>query len=140
MPFDSEKLKRIYDRTSGYCHLCHAKVAFTNYGRLGAKGAWHVEHSRARARGGSDHGNNLYPACISCNVGKATMSAAAARRSHSKSKVPLSREARRAAKADNALLGAVAAGAAGGALFGPIGALGGVVLGAFKAYGKNPDK
>lgn len=47
MPYSRSQLRRIYDRTSGYCHLCHKKLAFTNYGRYGAKGVWEVEHSNA---------------------------------------------------------------------------------------------
>jgi 5-methylcytosine-specific restriction endonuclease McrA len=140
MAFDADRLKRIYNRTCGYCHLCHKKLALTNYGRSGAKGGWHVEHSRARANGGSDHGNNLYPACISCNIEKGTVTTATARASHGKSRAPLSRKARSEAKADNAVFGAVVAGAAGGALFGPIGALGGAILGALNGHGQNPDR
>src|SRR5207249_7028843 len=60
-------LNAIYDRTSGYCHICHRKLAFYNYGIVDAKGAWEVEHSRPRALGGTHHGNNKYAACIPCN-------------------------------------------------------------------------
>ena len=55
------------DRTSGYCHICHRKLAFTKYGIVGAKGACEVEHSRPQALGGTHHSNNKYAACISCN-------------------------------------------------------------------------
>jgi hypothetical protein len=41
-------LNAIYDRTSGYCHIFHRKLVFTNYGIVGAKGAWEVEHSGPR--------------------------------------------------------------------------------------------
>ena len=53
-------LNAIYDRTSGYCHICHRKLAFYNYGIVDAKGAWEVEHSRPRALGGTHDGNNKY--------------------------------------------------------------------------------
>ncbi len=39
MPFDDHMLSRIYDRTSGYCHICSKKLSFTNYNRPGSKGA-----------------------------------------------------------------------------------------------------
>jgi 5-methylcytosine-specific restriction endonuclease McrA len=36
----------------------------------GERGVWEVEHSVARAKCGSNHGNNLYAACITCNRSK----------------------------------------------------------------------
>lgn len=39
MAFTSDDLNAIYDRTSGYCHLCGKKLAFTNHGAVGARGA-----------------------------------------------------------------------------------------------------
>ena len=56
----NDRLNLIYDKTHGCCHLCHKKLAFINYGIYGAKGAWHIEHSKAKANGGTDHLNNLY--------------------------------------------------------------------------------
>jgi 5-methylcytosine-specific restriction endonuclease McrA len=70
MPFDKQTLTRIYKRTSGYCHLCHAKLSIKNYGQLGKKGSWQVEHSVPRSKGGTDHLNNLFPACVTCNGDK----------------------------------------------------------------------
>ncbi|HZW06078.1 MAG TPA: HNH endonuclease, partial [Phycisphaerales bacterium] len=67
MAWTREQLTAIYDRTSGYCHLCGKKLALTNYAAHGHKGAWEVEHSVPRACGGSDRLNNLYAAHISCN-------------------------------------------------------------------------
>jgi 5-methylcytosine-specific restriction endonuclease McrA len=72
MRYSSDDLNAIYDRTSGYCHICKRKVAFCNYGALGRRGAWEVEHSHARAKGGSDRLGNLYAACIKCNREKGT--------------------------------------------------------------------
>ena len=72
MVFTDDQLDAIYDRTSGYCHICRKKLAFKNYGKLGQRGAWEVEHSRAQAKGGTDRLNNLYPACITCNRRKGT--------------------------------------------------------------------
>jgi len=67
MAWSPQELRSIYNRTCGNCHLCHRKMYLTNYGKFGERGAWEVEHSVARARGGTDHGNNLYGAHISCN-------------------------------------------------------------------------
>lgn len=62
---DSNRLKQIYSKTDGYCHLCHRKLILKNYAKGGIKGGWHIEHSRPKANGGTDHLNNLYAACIS---------------------------------------------------------------------------
>lgn len=70
---DRERLNRIYNKTNGYCHLCNKKLSRTNYGVHGAKGSWHVDHSKAKANGGTHHMNNLFPACISCNIEKGTL-------------------------------------------------------------------
>ena len=64
MPYSDERLSDIYDRTSGYCHICGKKLSFSNYCRPGCKGAWEVEHSKARVNGGCDSLNNLYAACM----------------------------------------------------------------------------
>ena len=139
MVFSSEQLNQIYDRTSGYCHICHKKVAFKNYGVLGARGAWEVEHSNPQAKGGTHRLNNLYPACISCNRSKGASSTVSARAKNGKSRAPLATEKRKDAKTSNALVGG-AAGAAIGALAGPVGALVGGIIGAHLGHKKNPDK
>lgn len=139
MAFSDEQLNQIYDRTSGYCHLCHKKLGFKNYGILGARGAWEVEHSNPRAKGGTNRINNLYPACISCNRSKGSSSTVGARAKNGKSRAPLSKTKRKKAKAENALVGG-AAGAAIGALAGPLGALVGAFIGAKVGHKRNPDK
>jgi hypothetical protein len=73
MGYDSDRLNAIYDKTGGYCHLCDKKLSFTNHGKQGAKGAWHVDHSKPKAKGGTNHMNNLFPSCISCNIEKGTL-------------------------------------------------------------------
>jgi hypothetical protein len=139
MAFSPEEISSIYDRTSGYCHLCRKKVAFKNYGALGARGAWEVEHSVPKVKGGTDHLNNLYPACISCNRSKGATSTRAARGGNGLSRAPLSVERRKSAKERNALIGGATGGAIG-ALFGPIGAILGAAFGAGLAHKKNPDQ
>ena len=103
MSFKKEQLNSIYDKTSGKCHLCGKKLARTNYGVIGARGAWEIEHSIPRIAGGTDHGNNLYPAHIRCNRSKRDMSTRAIRARHGRSRAPLSVEKRKQAKVSSAL-------------------------------------
>ena len=70
MGFSDDELNDIYDKTDGYCEYCGKKIAFKNYGMAGERGAWEVDHSNPRSRGGTDYMRNLVPACISCNRDK----------------------------------------------------------------------
>jgi len=133
-------INAIYDRTSGYCHICGRKVFFRNYGLLGAKGAWEIEHSRPRARGGTNHSNNLYAACIPCNREKGHRSSTRTVRAwNGRRRAPLSRSKRAEAKQRQALSGAVLCGFAG-SVFGPLGAIVGAALGATIGEKQNPDR
>jgi 5-methylcytosine-specific restriction endonuclease McrA len=127
--YSDEQRSRIYDKTSGYCHICKKKLAFTNYGRRGARGAWEVEHSVPRAAGGSHHGNNLYASCIPCNRTKGCGTTRTARRANGRTAAPLSRKARAEKRRGNAVVGA-GAGALLGAMLGPAGIVVGGVVGA----------
>ena len=80
MAYSLRQLERIFDRTGGRCHLCHGDLYFDDYAAPAVLDGWEVEHSRPRARGGTDHPNNLYAACVSCNRSKGTRSSAAFRR------------------------------------------------------------
>jgi 5-methylcytosine-specific restriction endonuclease McrA len=73
MAYSDEELSYIYDKTNGYCNHCGKKLAFSNYGVLGARGAWEVDHSRSRRAGGTDYLRNLFPSCISCNRSKGSL-------------------------------------------------------------------
>lgn len=132
------ELKKIYDRTSGYCHLCHKKLALTNYGIVGSRGAWEVDHSVARARGGTDHGNNLYACCIPCNRAKGTLNSRRIRKENGKKRVPLSSLKRSEARVSNAAGGAILGGIVG-SIMGPIGAIVGAAFGAKVGMSQNPD-
>ncbi len=133
-------LNAIYDRTSGYCHICHRKVYFNNYGVLGARGAWEIEHSRPRARGGTHHLNNLYAACIPCNREKShRRSTRTVRAWNGRSRAPLSVKKRREAKQQQALASAALCGLVGYA-FGPLGAMMGFAIGASIGEKQNPDR
>ncbi len=98
-----------------------------------------MEHSRPRARGGRNHGNNLYAACIDCNIEKSTVSTRAARGWHGRRKAPLSRNRRIEAKRSAAVAGGIL-GAAVGALGGPWGVVAGALIGAKLGHGTHPDE
>ena len=140
LSYTKEQLDRIYRKTSGYCHLCHAKLSRKNHGQEGERGAWHVDHSVPRAKGGTDHLNNLKPACISCNLDESAKTSRTARGWKGKTRAPMSVEKRKQAKSENALLGALGGGVVGFAVAGPIGAAIGALTGGHLAASKNPDK
>lgn len=73
--------------------------------------------------GGTDRLNNLYPACIDCNLDKGTRTTRTARGWHGRRKAPLSREKRRQAKTWRGVIGGLIGGALG-SLLGPWGAAG----------------
>ena len=66
MTFSDEKLARIWNKTEGTCAYCGKRLAWINYGVPG-RGSWEVDHSLPKSKGGTDHLNNLVPACTSCN-------------------------------------------------------------------------
>jgi 5-methylcytosine-specific restriction endonuclease McrA len=72
MAKDLLRLRRIYEKTDGRCHICHSKLSFISHGKDGMRGAWHIDHVKPGANGGSNHGNNLFAACIGCNLDKGT--------------------------------------------------------------------
>lgn len=139
MKVSVQRLNAIYDRTAGYCHLCGKKLAFTNYGLFGERGAWEVEHSLARSKGGTDRLCNLYAACITCNRRKQHLTTRTVRRWHGRTRAPLSVSQRERAKQDNVLAGA-GLGLLCGLPFGGIGALAGPLIGALLGHGQKPDR
>lgn len=131
--------RNIYDRTSGYCHICHKKLSFSNYAKKGTRGAWEVEHSNPRAKGGSNRLNNLFAACITCNRHKGTVTTKTARSWHGTKKAPLSVERRKKASVTNATAGAILGGLVG-SVMGPLGTAAGAYIGAKFGHKQNPDK
>ena len=87
---DRDRLDRIFSRTDGHCHICHKRLCFGNYAAIGKRGAWEIEHSRPRSRGGTDHLNNLYAACVSCNRSKGNGTTASAGSGNGYRAAPLS--------------------------------------------------
>jgi hypothetical protein len=139
MATDKKRLRSIYEKTDGYCHLCHKKLSFSNHGKHSAKGAWHIEHSVAKTRGGTDHLNNLYPACIKCNIEKGTSSTQSIRRKKGTTRAPLSKIKKEQLKSNHTTLGAVIGGIIG-APFGPEGTIIGATLGGLLGRSKAPRK
>jgi 5-methylcytosine-specific restriction endonuclease McrA len=103
MSYDRDRLRRIFDRTNGLCHVCRKALAWRNYGKNSERGAWEVEHSKARARGGTDHLTNLFAACIPCNRSKGSGSSRSARRQHGYDRAPRSAAAQRKKRGENVL-------------------------------------
>lgn len=95
MKIDKNLLRKIYEKTDGRCHLCHKPIAFTNYGHLEGRGAWEIDHSRPRARGGCDRVGNLLPAHIDCNRAKGAGYNRTQRSQYGHTQAPLSREEER---------------------------------------------
>jgi 5-methylcytosine-specific restriction endonuclease McrA len=72
--WDDDTINDVYDKNEGYCWHCGKRLAFTNYGYAGAKGAWEIDHSVPLAQGGTNRFSNLVPACIPCNRSKQDLS------------------------------------------------------------------
>src|SRR2546422_114135 len=140
MTYTQQQLDTIFQRTSGYCHICWKKLCRNNYGKFGSKGAWEVEHSIAQCNGGTHHGNNLYAAHITCNRNKARLTSRTARKRNGKTCAPMSVTRRKKARKENTFLGAVSGGLVGLAVAGPIGAAIGLVTGGKIGHTLNPDK
>lgn len=138
--FTDDELEAIFDRTRGKCHICHRLLAFKNYGQRGSRGAWHVDHSVPLAKGGTNHGNNLYAACIGCNCDKSTATSRTARGRNGRQRAPMSPERHAAARTNN-VVGGGALGAGIGALIGgPPGALLGGLIGVALGSDADPDE
>jgi 5-methylcytosine-specific restriction endonuclease McrA len=127
---NSDTLNSIYDKTNGHCHLCHKKLSFKNYGVYGAKASWHIEHSIPRAKGGTDNLNNLFPACIPCNLEKGKLHNRTIRARKGTNRAPYSKNKIDKLKNDNATgFGAVGC-IIGASVGGSFGAIFGALLGA----------
>ncbi len=140
MAHTSLTLRRVYDRTSGYCHICHKKLSFFNHGVPGKKGAWEVDHSRPRASGGSDRLNNMYPACVCCNRTKGISSTRSMRRHSGTRRAPLPRERRNTVRVEAGMASSVLGAVVGFPLGGPPVAIVGAALAGRAGYRANPDR
>lgn len=131
--------QKIYEKTDGYCHICHKKLSLINYGKNGKRGAWHVDHSVPKAKGGTDHVNNLYPACIGCNTSKGANSTNSARAQNGITRAPLSRKKKKELQSQNTITGGIIGGAVG-AFLGPAGILVGTLIGATIGNNNSPKR
>ena len=136
--------KRLLEKTNYRCHLCRKKLSLDNYAKPPEQGGWEREHSRPRSKGGSNHKNNLYAACVPCNRQKGNRSNRSIRRKHGFTKAPQSQKKARktaftkigACAASGAALGNKVAGGRGAL----IGGVGGVVFGIVAALVTDPDR
>jgi 5-methylcytosine-specific restriction endonuclease McrA len=140
MAWYDDSLDDIYYRTDGKCHICGKKLSRVNYASPGQKGAWEVEHSVPKSKGGTDCLNNLYPACISCNRSKGTYSSRTARAQYGRRKAPLSKEKKLERRRESAFRWGAGLGFAGLILGGWSFAAGGAILGAAIGYHQDPEK
>jgi hypothetical protein len=137
--YDEATRQAIYDRTRGLCHLCHGPLAFSNYNNHGARGAWEIDHSIPRAKGGTDHLNNLYAAHTTCNRAKQARSSASVRRQNGHARSPISAAAMEEQKEGDAWTGAISGGLLCARFGGFPGLLIGAAIGAFGAYSVKRD-
>jgi len=137
---NNARLKQIFRKTDGFCHVCHRKLIFANHGIWGANGAWHIEHSKAKAYGGTDHLNNLFPACILCNIEKGILNTKTIRLRYGVSRAPLSRNKKAFVKGENTVGGAIVGGGIGFALGGPLGGIIGGMVGGIIGNSNSPKK
>ena len=63
----------VYDRAEGHCFYCGIQLSFKNYGDVGQKGAWEIDHFIPIASNGADQLYNWVPACVNCNTEKADL-------------------------------------------------------------------
>lgn len=103
MAYDVEQFERFFGKTNERCHICRSQLSFNNYGKTDARRAWEVEHSVPRAKGGTDHLNNLYAACVTCNRSKGSSMTISARAKNGYECAPFSKSM----KMGNALIGGV---------------------------------
>jgi hypothetical protein len=132
--YDEATRRAVFEKSSGCCHLCGERMAYSNYGNHGARGAWEIDHSVPLALGGTDHLNNLYATHTICNRSKQAGSSASVRRENGLRRPPMSAAAMKELKMGDAWVGALAFGMLGARFFGPAGLLIGAAIGALGAY------
>lgn len=133
--YSSDDLRSILESTDGRCHLCAKRLHAENYAADG-DGGWEVDHSRPVANGGTDHGNNLRPACRTCNRSKGTRDAAAFRAEKGLKRPLLSKSARDKKRAKHGAIGTVVGSVCWAA--GPVAGVFGTVLGALIGAAVDP--
>ena len=64
-------LNWVHERTSRRCFYCGKQLSLANYGAVGAKDAWQVDHFIPVRSRGPHQPSNWVPACVDCNTRKA---------------------------------------------------------------------
>lgn len=105
MDYSKEFRRKVFDKTSGRCHLCGGGLFINNFGAIEKKGAWEIEHSIPKSKGGTDHLNNLYPAHIDCNRSKSNRTTRSVRAKYGRTRAPYSEEKAAEAKIENTFIG-----------------------------------
>lgn len=105
MDYSKEFRRKVFDKTTGRCHLCGGGLFFNNFGSIEKKGAWEIEHSMPKSKGGTDHLNNLYPAHIDCNRSKSNHSNRIVRAKYGRTRAPYSEEKTAEVKLENTFIG-----------------------------------
>jgi len=72
MGYDEDRLNMIFNKTGGFCRHCQKQLSWNSYGSRDSRGGWEVDHSHARASGGTDNLRNLWPLCWNCNLDKSS--------------------------------------------------------------------
>ena len=139
MAYSKSELRMIWKKTDCRCHLCWRRLRLSSYGLVDERDAWEIDHSNARANGGTDRKGNLQPACIGCNRGKQAESTRSVRRQNGFGRSPMSAEEKGAARAKSALGGGALGATAGGLMFGPPGAIIGGLLGGLVGGASDPE-
>jgi len=71
--YHDDDINEVYDLRKGRCFYCGKQLSFQNYGVVGEKGAWEVDHFIPLAAGGADQPDNWVPACVDCNTRKSDL-------------------------------------------------------------------
>ena len=112
---------------------------FINHGINSGRDEWEIEHSKPKSKGGTDHLNNLYAACVKCNREKSNGTNYSIRSIKGVKKAPLTEDKKDKKVFSNTVKGVIT-GAAVDRFFGPIGIIAGGVIGAVYGSNMNPDK
>ena len=139
MKYDEETKDKVLLKTDSSCHICRKKLLKKNYGVNGANGAWEIDHSKPIAVGGTNHINNLYPACISCNRSKGSLTNSVARKPHGFTTAPKSKAQKNKEKKESVIKGGLIGGGIG-LIFGPLGMVVGSSIGALIGSELEGDK
>jgi len=73
MAYTIDDIKWVYDRTEGHCFYCGIQLSLKNYGVVGKRGAWEIDHFIPIRSNGAHQPYNWVAACVSCNTEKADL-------------------------------------------------------------------